>query len=77
MYHPYRHRLRVISDSVTALITVFLPPPHPLYHLWVVSFVYMFWCRGCIVDESRKLTGLQLIFPGLILFYVEVNCTVL
>jgi hypothetical protein len=37
----------------------------------------LFWCRGCIVDESRKLTGLQLIFPGLILFYVEVSSTVL
>jgi hypothetical protein len=37
----------------------------------------VWWCRGCIVDESRKLTGLQLIFPGLILFYVEVSSTVL
>ena len=31
--------------------------------------------RGCIEDDKRKLTGLQFIFPGVTLFYIEVSST--
>jgi len=31
--------------------------------------------RSCIEDDKRKLTGLQFIFPGVTLFYIEVSST--